>query len=1002
MVPFRLLCLLALSAAGCSMFGGGESTSAPLAELPRLESSTLGDASADSGTAAAQNAAPASAVTLEAARNEWTDFTLHLSKIPGSADYALRLRPFVPAGGAPGAAAPAPTVGLQNLEAYQVIAMPVDANRASFVRHTGRGVSATRLPRALLPLSAEQGIIPLTALRDPAHANDPTSRAGAATVELWIDVHVPPDLPAGQYQSTCEIVPIGSKSDKDAKALVALPVHLTVDNFSLPNERHLQMISQLGWDNLVEHYSADFETVTPRLVNRGSDKYAGTVKTLDALMNLAQHHRLGMIVPRLQPTVKWPAKVGDAPPDIDWSDFDSLVGPWFSGKAFADHSPLNYWPLPEPDGLKNYDLHSRLQYWSQAATHFDQNEWLPKTSVSLSKITPGRATAADSLELSNEAAQLLDAHKRMRVTLPLEDDQVQLSAGGNGAGGLIDPADTPRLLTASPSLVFAPPLQQWPAGVSEPEHWLRTDLPGLVPYAGAGGDERDVRLWAWLAFLRQAKFVLFPSALPSQAGPSAPADPNELIWCYPGSWFGLDQPVPTVQLKWLRRAQQDFEYLWLARERGEMINAYQMAQLLTKPVEIQPGQAPDPTYTLMTGTTDVSAWSEARRLLTRTILLHEPGKEPDPARQQELYIQTLQWARPRERPLLMARTTEWAHDIGPNSHGWVGMRLGLDIYNASALTPAGDLRWTALPPGWEVKPQPVKVPELATYQVRRVYFDGHFNLEKTTAQAREPLEFELSIDGPSAKLVSPLKIVLPIAACERREGRFNFDGRLDDWADQDAIQDGPLVKMLDRSSVQRQTLQYAATKSQLYAGWAAENLYLAFGLNGVSKSDQTGRNFVDYQARRAWGEDLCELLIQPVYENNTLGPILHVVCKPNGSSWVERKLDPRLNANPWEPFESTGIRYASSTGGERWTGEVAVPWKILADPKLGVPTLLRFNFAQHRSATGESASWAGPVDFGRDDSFMGLLHRHTPGGIGAAGVDDAVFNDPSGSPGFNR
>ena len=37
------------------------------------------------------------------------------------------------------------------------------------------------------------------------------------------------------------------------------------------------------------------------------------------------------------------------------------------------------------------------------------------------------------------------------------------------------------------------------------------------------------------------------------------------------------------------------------------------------------------------------------------------------------------------------------------------------------------------------------------------------------------------------------------------------------------------------------------------------------------------------------------------------------------------------------------------------------------------PVLLRFNFVQHKDATGESSSWAGPQDFGRDDAFSGLL-----------------------------
>ena len=39
----------------------------------------------------------------------------------------------------------------------------------------------------------------------------------------------------------------------------------------------------------------------------------------------------------------------------------------------------------------------------------------------------------------------------------------------------------------------------------------------------------------------------------------------------------------------------------------------------------------------------------------------------------------------------------------------------------------------------------------------------------------------------------------------------------------------------------------------------------------------------------------------------------------------------------------------------------------------------RTALAQHRSTTGESSSWAGPIDFGRDDSFMGALQIRQPG-----------------------
>src|SRR6185295_5774860 len=194
---------------------------------------------------------------------------------------------------------------------------------------------------------------------------------------------------------------------------------------------------------------------------------------------------------------------------------------------------------------------------------------------------------------------------------------------------------------SAPGLVFASPVSAWPEGVAKPPHWLRTDLPGLVPYAGAGGDERDVRLWSWLAHLRSAEMIVWGSPLPRTSSPQQPADPNDLVWFYPGSWFGVADPVPTVQLKWLRRAQQDFEYLWLAKQRGETINPLWMARVITKPVEIRANQSPDPTYALMCGTTNQNAWNEAQSLLAKLVLLREPGQSNDRMRQSAIESQVL-------------------------------------------------------------------------------------------------------------------------------------------------------------------------------------------------------------------------------------------------------------------------------------------------------------------------------------------------------------------------
>jgi hypothetical protein len=249
---------------------------------------------------------------------------------------------------------------------------------------------------------------------------------------------------------------------------------------------------------------------------------------------------------------------------------------------------------------------------------------------------------------------------------------------------------------------------------------------------------------------------------------------------------------------------------------------------------------------------------------------------------------------------------------------------------------------------------------------------------------RQPIQVTFTNGFNLAK--SQVKMVLPVASTNRLEPGLVMDGSLNDWSTDDAIQDGPMVRLFNRPAIQAQELQLAANPTQVFTGWADENFYLAFKISGISQSPiKTARNFVSYPYRRAWGEDLCEILIQPVYADNSVGPFMHIVCKPTGSSWVERKLDERLYADPWQPFEST-VRYAAELQGPEWRGEVAIPWKVINPPEKKMPVMLRFNFTQHLQDSAESSSWAGPIDFGRDDSFTGILILRDPPRPGMMGA----------------
>jgi hypothetical protein len=954
-----LVCWLA----GCFPFGRSSGSKDKL-NKPRVQALDVSDAAGP-----VRLAGP---LAVHGARNEWVGFAVELTDVPAGQSYSLRWR-------TPRQKESAARIPAGQIEAFQIVTMPVDVNRAGYVRHTGLTGAVSELPRALLPVAHRNGRIDVRALR-------PGTGPALAAPRLWVDVHIPADAPAGDYSGAIELIP-----PKGKKPVASLPVSLTVYDFAIPEVRDLQIVSRLSWEALARLYPDRFQSVTPRLLSRSNPEHQPAVRTLDQLVVLAQRHRLGVVVPRLQPTVKWPLRdSGVAEPVVDWDDYDQLVAPWMSGGAFPDGVPVGFWPLPAPDFLQQFQRGPQLAYWAEAARHFEQNDWLNRSAVWMESAARGRARPAHAAELSQQAGQILRLHDRLRAALPLEEDQLHLTE--RDGPEMIDPATAGRLWAAAPGLVFTPPTQSWPEAADAPHYWLRTDLPGLVPYAGAGGDQHDLRLWAWLAFLRQATMIAWGDPLPTASKPDQPADPDETVWFYPGHWFGLDQPVPTIQLKWLRRAQQDYQYLHLARERGEVLNALLMARLITKPVEVQPGQAPDPAYALMCGTADPKAWDAARRLLARSILLRDRGHAADAAQQQALYLDTLRWAEPQERPLVTGRTVRWLWD-NSEEHKALSVRVGIDVYNASDNRPDRNLlRWGSAATGWQVDDKPLEIPALATYNVRREYLDARFDLDKVTPAARGPVG--VSFTNGFTNRDSTLNLMLPVATSERVEGRrVVTDGKFDEWDAEDLIQDGPLVQMLSRPSLQRQELRPAATPATVYTGWAEDNFYFAFGVGGITPANllKGSQNFVDYQFRRGWGEDLCAVLIQPVFEDNTLGPTLHVVCKPTGL-WVERKLDAKRNANPWQPLEGTGIRYKAVIDGTDWRGEIAIPWRAICDPERGVPPLLRFNFIQHRTATGESASWAGPIDFGRDDAFTGVLHLREARAPGMGQAVDAYGN----------
>jgi hypothetical protein len=883
---------------------------------------------------------------IAGAQNEWVSTAVRIDPARFDAATILRVSDLRAVDGSA-------VIEAGRFEFSQVLSVPADLNRAGYVRHLGASAGVATLPRAVLPIESRSGGISLAQLR-----ND-----GESSRLVWLDLLVPADARAGDFVGNLEVV--------SRRGVVQLPIRLTIYNFVLPDRRNLHLVGDVSWESLQRHFVDEFEAVTPRLVSRDDPRYARAIRVMDDLMTLAQKHRASVTIGRLQPTVKWPGTA----PEVDWREYDGLVKPWLDGTAFTDKEPAGIWQLPVVDFFENYPPAARRLYLAEAASHFDALEWLARSPLWIDGRgrEPSTLAASARRDLLLQANDALSAQSRVRVMMPMLTDQIDYA---DTEAAMPARTDAERIIALNPGPVSHSIVRTAGGERGRTPTFLQADTSGLMPYIGAGGDERDVRLWAWLGFVRGAGVVRFGQTLPTSAKPLDAADPNELVWFYPGKWFGSDRPVPTIQLKWLRRAQQDFEYLTLASARGQRVNAAVMARLLTKPVEIQPAQAADPVYSLMTGTSDVAAWDQGMKLLAQTILARRPGEPVDQQLQNALNLETLRWIEPNEKPLILGRSTLFAPH--PTEAGRFEVKIGIDVYNASDTTPADNLLGcSSIPRGWTIAPAPQPIPPLAVYQVQRFGLAAAVDPDRLEPSDRAIVGIDFT--QGFTRRVTTMPLVIPVAITRQREGNLSLNGSLEDWTGDDSIADRPLVKLLDRPGLQKHAATTVAGDAELYSAWAERDAYFAFKVSGLSTAPTaSAQNFVRYQFRRAWGEDVVQLMVQAVYADGSLGPALHVACKPNGGQWSERKLDLREGSDDaWEPLDA-GVRYATSIAGGEWRGEVAVPWRALQPPNFvegprRLPVMLRFNFTQHQHATGTTASWAGPIDHGRDDLFTGAL-----------------------------
>lgn len=365
---------------------------------------------------------------------------------------------------------------------------------------------------------------------------------------LWVDVFVPPDAAAGEYQGAITVRAAGQPE-------VAVPVRLTVWDFTLPDTPSVR--SEFGGFHAV----AAAHGVEP-----GSEEYRAIERRYGEALAA---HRITPPIPRhLYPAVNEDGSINPA------ATHEAL-------REYMDALHVNAFSLPWPpfrDPL-GADRDKAKRYLASFYEYLRANGWAEGNYLYILD-EPNDAEAYEAVR--SRAALVHEAHPDIRV-LCTEQTKSSDEAWGNLYGAvdiwvplwpLHDEETAAERLAAGEELWSYTALCQGRDGAL----WWQLDFPVL-----------NYRLPLWMNFRYHITGLLYWTTVywghvrdPWLDQPSFRLAYNgEGMLFYPGRDAGFDGPVTSIRLKNIREGMEDYEYFQLLCGRGQREYAEQEVQALT-------------------------------------------------------------------------------------------------------------------------------------------------------------------------------------------------------------------------------------------------------------------------------------------------------------------------------------------------------------------------------------------------------------------------------------
>lgn len=830
-----------------------------------------------------------------------------------------------------------------------------------------------RFPDPLVPLTAEHPGLPITV---PA----------GECVPLWVEVRVPPGTTPGVYRAPLRIgTRLGTARE--------LTVILRVWPFAVPQTRHLPVLTGVRQQEVLRHHmEVDGRPYAPVRLTLDDPFYDRATAILDATAKLLHEHRCTPVWRDIRPT----ARLGPGGRiELDWTDYDRLVGPVIEGRLFADRIAASAWPLPVDMSFPSQAAHGHwttrsyqdalTRYIELSVDHFRRRGWHEKSFVWLSP--PGR----DRGERYQRYEELLHRIRAIAADLPMACSLLPYSMEPFGWV-----QDGFRDLSGGPVIWYPPVGLVDPAEVGRPEAqpgatWLRPDVPPFSGSLDVIGSAVHARSLPWQAYRFGCEAIIIPETTlwtTDAAGPARTgheptlfpgfADGEEdaaapLLW--PGKPYGLEHPIPSLRLKRLLRGVQDYEYLWLLeRNRRPGVARLIAADLFPAGGALSYGEH------FLDGrphawVSDPAAWALARRLMARELTAAIEAGRPAAEQGEEQAVQDF------ERQIEWSRLIEAVRRVDLHIEGVrvqvnheepahpVELEAIVSVFNATRRPLSAGLRFTDVPVDWVLPESAVMIENLGASR-------STFRALRAKAP---PLEASLAgtvaagvmLDGGDGRTATATARISVLTSA-RLERPITIDGRLDEWpfgqrnvAGDFVLVGGAHVPKHGRPHPDRPMLDTAA-----YVCHDDDHLYIAFRCEDHLLRDRLIRrdNVVRYDGLWPTGEDLVEVVIDPTGQATGPGDLYHIIVKANGAVVTQQGVPCLDRVGSHRPWPAAVVAAVNDTAyPDRWTVEIRIPRDALPEPA----PVWGINFARYHARLGEYASWS-----------AASRHVYTPAALG--------------------